>query len=129
MDLKQRKAMARKLRKMADELDPPATAIPPRLEDVRQYCLERNNDIDADAFMDFYESKGWLVGKARMKNWQCAVRNAERGGYFREGNNGTHQDRRRVEQQSSLRAIAQAAGTGESVIVSVPHEASGDIHN
>ena len=93
MDMKQRRAMARKLRKMADELDPPAAEIPPPIDAVRAYCAERGRGIDPEAFMDFYESKGWLVGKVIMKDWRAAVRNAERGGYFREGSNGTNQDR------------------------------------
>lgn len=51
--------------------------IPPSVESVRQYCLSRGNDIDPQAFVDFYESKGWLVGKAKMKDWQAAVRTWE----------------------------------------------------
>jgi hypothetical protein len=34
--------------------------------------------VDADAFVDFYESKGWLVGKNKMKDWKAAVRTWER---------------------------------------------------
>ena len=37
------------------------------------YCKERNNGIDAEAFVAFYESKGWLIGKNPMKNWKSAV--------------------------------------------------------
>ena len=50
----------------------------PKLDDVLNYCKERNNNIDAEAFMDFYESKGWMVGKNKMKDWKSAVRNWER---------------------------------------------------
>lgn len=51
--------------------------IPPTFEMVAAYCEERNNGIDAQKFIDFYESKGWLVGKSKMKNWQAAVRTWE----------------------------------------------------
>lgn len=51
---------------------------PPSLDDVRTYCLERSNNVDAQAFVDFYESKGWMVGKNRMKDWKAAVRTWER---------------------------------------------------
>ena len=41
---------------------------------VRAYCQERGNKVDPQAFVDFYESKGWMVGKNKMKNWKAAVR-------------------------------------------------------
>lgn len=52
--------------------------IPPTVEMVREYCLERNNGIDPEYFCDFYSSKGWLVGKTKMKDWQAAIRNWEK---------------------------------------------------
>ena len=51
---------------------------PPTLEEVTAYCIERNNNVDAQAFIDFYTSKGWYVGKNKMKDWQAAVRTWER---------------------------------------------------
>ena len=51
---------------------------PPSLEDVQNYCLERNNSVDPQAFIDFYASKGWMVGKNKMKDWKAAVRTWER---------------------------------------------------
>ena len=51
---------------------------PPTLEDVQVYCKERGNKVDAERFIDYYASKGWLVGKSKMKDWKAAVRNWER---------------------------------------------------
>lgn len=48
--------------------------IPPTMEEVRQYCQENNYSVDAERFVDFYECKGWMVGKNKMKNWKAAVR-------------------------------------------------------
>lgn len=48
---------------------------PPTAQDVRNYCNEKNISIDAERFVDYYASKGWLVGKAKMKDWRAAVRN------------------------------------------------------
>ena len=48
------------------------------LAEIKQYCLERNNGIDAEQFFDFYESKNWYVGKNKMKNWQAAIRTWEK---------------------------------------------------
>ena len=51
--------------------------VPPSLEEVQAYCSERGNGIDAQAFIDFYASKGWLVGKTKMSDWKAAVRTWE----------------------------------------------------
>ncbi len=45
----------------------------PTIEEIRQYCLEKGYNVDAEQFFNFYESKGWVVGKAPMKNWRAAV--------------------------------------------------------
>jgi hypothetical protein len=47
--------------------------IPPSVEEVREFCKERNNGIDAERFWHYYNSKGWKVGKETMKKWQSAV--------------------------------------------------------
>ena len=52
--------------------------IPPTVEEVDAYCRERNNRVDASRFVDFYTTKGWMVGKNKMKDWQSAVRTWER---------------------------------------------------
>lgn len=52
--------------------------VKPTLEEVKQYCLERKNNIDAETFIDFYESKGWYVGKNKMKDWKATIRTWER---------------------------------------------------
>ena len=51
---------------------------PPSVDEVRVYCQERNNKVDAQSFVDFYESKGWYVGKNKMKDWKAAVRTWEK---------------------------------------------------
>ena len=50
----------------------------PTVDDVKLYCTERNNKIDAEAFHDFYESKDWFVGKSKMKDWKASVRTWEK---------------------------------------------------
>lgn len=51
---------------------------PPSVDEVRAYCEERNNNIDADEFVDFYTAKGWKVGNQTMKDWKAAVRTWEK---------------------------------------------------
>ena len=50
----------------------------PSVEEVEKYCKERNNNVDAETFVNFYESKGWLVGKTKMKDWRACVRTWEK---------------------------------------------------
>lgn len=52
--------------------------IRPTVEEVRAYCSERGNGVSPEAFCDFYESKGWFVGKNLMKDWRAAVRTWEK---------------------------------------------------
>ena len=49
------------------------------MNEVQSYCLERNNGVDAQKFVDFYTAKGWYVGKNKMKDWKAAVRTWENG--------------------------------------------------
>ena len=51
--------------------------IPPTVEQVAEYVTQRKSKVDPQGFIDFYESKGWLVGKTPMKDWKAACRNAE----------------------------------------------------
>lgn len=55
-----------------------ANFSPPDIQDVKAYCIERKNNVDPERFIDFYEAKGWMVGKNKMKDWRAAVRNWER---------------------------------------------------
>lgn len=55
--------------------------IPPTVDEVNEYCVERNNNIDPEQFVNYYESKGWMIGKSKMKSWKAAVRTWERNGY------------------------------------------------
>ena len=52
--------------------------IVPTISEIEDYCHLRDNGISAEQFYDFYQSKGWLVGKTKMKDWKAAIRNWER---------------------------------------------------
>ena len=66
--------------------------VKPTLEEVKEYCLNRKNNIDAQQFIDFYESKGWKVGNQHMKDWKACVR--------------TWEQRNKVENKSTKVAVA-----------------------
>ena len=50
----------------------------PSIDEIRQYCISRNNSVDPEQFFNFYESKGWTIGKSPMKDWRAAVRTWEK---------------------------------------------------
>lgn len=62
--------------------------IPPAVEEVRAYCLERQNGLDPQRFVDFYEANGWTQGRGKpIKDWRAAVRTWEgRKNYGANGN-------------------------------------------
>lgn len=70
--------------RLGEESAPPSVAasnsrfVRPTLEEIAEYCAERNSNVDPQAFFDFYESKGWRVGNQPMKDWKASVRTWER---------------------------------------------------
>ena len=66
----------------------------PTVEEIADYCRSRNNGLDPEQIWDFYESKGWFIGKTKMKNRRSAVRTWER--------------RRREEQNAAASANANS---------------------
>lgn len=69
--------------------------VPPTVDEVAEYCRERSNGIDAESFVSFYESKGWMIGRNKMKDWKAAVRTWERG-----RKKGDNSDAGRTEQRA-----------------------------
>lgn len=56
---------------------PKKTFVKPTADEVRTYCRERRNNVNAENFINFYESKGWKVGNTPMKDWKACVRTWE----------------------------------------------------
>lgn len=84
---------------------PPAKRFtPPSVDEVAEYCTQRNNGVDAETFVNFYESKGWLVGKVKMKDWKAAVRTWERS---------RKQENTSFEQQEKPRNKRRFVSTGD----------------
>lgn len=59
----------------------PKRFSPPSVAEVQAYCQERQNNVDAQRFVDYYTSNGWKVGKNPMKDWKAAVRTWETHGW------------------------------------------------
>jgi hypothetical protein len=104
------KKRAKELRKAADELDPPNPSTKfqrPDLDECLEFFQEHNSD-QGETFFDFYESKGWLVGKVSMKDWKAAGRkwireNQQNGKGITNGRQSAAQAR----EQSNADAFAQ----------------------
>lgn len=47
--------------------------VPPTLEEVQAYIVEKGYCVDAESFIAFYQSKNWYVGKNKMKDWKAAI--------------------------------------------------------
>ena len=68
---------------LVEKADKPPRATrfsPPSVDQVQAYCEERGNNVDPQRFVDFYSTKGWMVGKNKMKDWKAAVRTWEQRG-------------------------------------------------
>ncbi len=74
---KEKEKMKEKEKDNGDSADKPRRFTKPTVEDIREYCRERRNNVDPQRFFDFYEAKGWRVGNQPMKDWQAAVRTWE----------------------------------------------------
>ena len=68
---------------------PPKRFTAPSIEDVKEYCSERKNNVDAERFIDYYTANGWKVGKNPMKDWKAAVRSWERNDFGKPKTAGT----------------------------------------
>ncbi|RHJ78086.1 Lin1244/Lin1753 domain-containing protein [Parabacteroides sp. AM08-6] len=64
---------------------------PPELFEVEEYCKQRNNNVDASRWWNFYQSKGWMVGKNKMKDWKAAVITWEKEDKEKQHNNQSHE--------------------------------------
>lgn len=51
--------------------------VPPTVEEVKAYCLERKNGIDPQAFVDHYTANNWMRGKTKISDWKACVRTWE----------------------------------------------------
>jgi hypothetical protein len=73
------------------ELEKPKTKkfIKPSIQEIKDYCFERKNSVDAEKFFDHYESIGWKKGKTAIKDWKACVRTWEKNGYGSNSKNQT----------------------------------------
>ena len=77
---------------------------PPSIEEVASYIREKGYTVDAERFVNFYESKGWYVGKNKMKNWRAAVATWQKEDNKRNGNNQQRpSDKRRGTEATATR--------------------------
>ena len=74
--------------------------VKPTHVEVKAYCYERGNTVDHEAFISFYDSNGWKVGKNSMKDWKAAVITWEKRSKQTGGKNGAHKEPSRAKRFS-----------------------------
>ena len=47
----------------------------PTLDEIKEFIVTNNYNVDHDRFFNYYESNGWMIGKNKMKNWKATIRN------------------------------------------------------
>lgn len=52
--------------------------VKPTVSEVTEYCTNRGNKIDAQHFIDYYDARGWKLGKNSIKDWKACIRTWER---------------------------------------------------
>ncbi len=67
----------KEVKKLNNIVEKSTRFIPPHIEEVKNYCIERKNDVDPQKWFDFYTAKNWMIGKTKMKDWKAAVRTWE----------------------------------------------------
>ena len=80
--------------------------VAPSLDEVIAYKSEKNLYINPAQFIDFYESKGWIVGKSKMRDWKAAAR----GWSQREGKSNEKNQRANQPRESNFAATARKLG-------------------
>ena len=66
--------------KDSEDIKPQKRFVKPTIDDVKAYCQERNNNVDAEKWYNHYEANGWRCGRTKMVDWKAAVRTWERSG-------------------------------------------------
>ena len=67
--------------------------IKPTIDEIKNYCLERKNNVNAESFSNYYEARGWKLKGIQMKDWKACVRTWEGNDYKPKQNNFTNNDR------------------------------------
>lgn len=84
----------------------------PTIVEIREYCFERNNQVNPEKFFDHYESNGWMVGKTKMKDWKAAIRTWEKNTFNNQNQNQNGQQQERFIGRQSIDTIQHNATVG-----------------
>jgi hypothetical protein len=85
----------------------------PTIQEIREYCFERNNQVDPEKFYDHYESNGWKVGgKSKMEDWKASIRTWEKNSFNNQNQNQNGQQKERFIGRQSIDTIQHNATAG-----------------
>lgn len=91
--------------------------VAPSVEDVREYCAARGNKINAESFVSFYEARGWLIGKTKMKDWKAAVRTWELRQRDEVGKAPEFKSKQQLLEENNTRVFAKVFGSKSNNVV------------
>ena len=94
---------------------PAAKFIPPAVDEVRDYCLQRGNGIDPETFVSHYRANGWKRGNTPIKDWKACVITWEKRNKEKAAGNGKQSLSQRS-QSATERALAQVQGVGDNFL-------------
>lgn len=129
-----RPKIAKALRKLADEFDPPKKKTrftAPTVDEVAAYCHDRGNSVDPEAFWDYYESQGWKKANGRtLEKWRSAVHTWEKkeNGSVTNNNSGRWKSRAEHREQANADAFTAVFGPAEGTSDIVLDEGTNRLH-
>ena len=92
--------------------------VKPTVEEIEEYVRQKGYNIDAERFWNYYESKGWVIGRNTMKSWKSAcvtwMKNKESDPRFREIVDSTEEPSDNERKRKQLAAIDQLLGRKEA---------------
>ncbi len=94
----------------------------PKIEDIIQYCNERNNGVNPERFFDFYEAKDWMIGKNKMKDWKAAVRTWEQQDKVKNKSSNNDELKRAVKHQLEVEMLKVGDERDEGYIKKLKEE-------
>jgi hypothetical protein len=86
---KERKEKDNKENTLKDKGENAKRFTPPAIDEVKKYISEKGYSVDGEAFVSFYTSKNWFVGKNKMKDWRAAVVTWEKRQSEQKGSNSS----------------------------------------
>lgn len=99
----------------------------PTIEEIEEYCNERKNGIDPEYFFNYYESKGWVIGKSPMKSWKSSVITWEKNNFNKSATTSKPYQSKAERDEEQLNRIKRKAEGSEHIAIQNDGARSGEV--